>query len=52
MKNIKIKGAAILLSFLLEGTLTAQVGKPFIHDPSTIVECDESITHLEQAEGD
>src|SRR4249919_3688340 len=40
MKNIKIKGAAVLLSFFLAGTLMAQVGKPFIHDPSTIVECD------------
>src|SRR5213592_3784606 len=40
MKNIKIKGAAILLSLFFAGTLMAQVGKPFIHDPSTIVECD------------
>ena len=32
-------GATALLSVLLTGTVMAQVGKPFIHDPSTIMEC-------------
>jgi arabinan endo-1,5-alpha-L-arabinosidase len=40
MKKNKIVGAAALLSLLLTGTAIAQVGKPFIHDPSTIVECE------------
>jgi len=40
MKQIKILGATALLSVLLTGTVMAQVGKPFIHDPSTIMECD------------
>lgn len=40
MKRIKILGSISLLSLLLTGTITAQVGKPFIHDPSTIVECE------------
>lgn len=35
-----ILGTTALLSALLTGTLSAQVGKPFIHDPSTIMECD------------
>lgn len=30
----------LFLSVLLSTTVLAQVGKPFIHDPSTIVECD------------
>src|SRR5512147_630859 len=38
--KIKILVAASLLSVWLTGTVMAQVGKPFIHDPSTIVECD------------
>ena len=38
--RIKIMGAIALLSVLLTGTVMAQVGKPFIHDPSTIMECD------------
>lgn len=38
--KFKITGAAVLLSFLLAGTVNAQIGKPFIHDPSTIMECD------------
>jgi arabinan endo-1,5-alpha-L-arabinosidase len=38
--KITIIGAAALLSLLLTGTVAAQVGKPFIHDPSTIMECD------------
>jgi len=29
-----------LLSIALTGNLLAQIGKPFIHDPSTIMECD------------
>jgi arabinan endo-1,5-alpha-L-arabinosidase len=40
MKEIKIKAAIVFLSLFLAGTLIAQTGKPFIHDPSTIVECD------------
>lgn len=41
MKTIIIKmGATALLSICSAVTLTAQVGKPFIHDPSTIMECD------------
>src|SRR6185295_1634230 len=40
MKNSKVKYTATILSLLLTGTLMAQVGKPFIHDPSTIVECE------------
>lgn len=37
--KIKIWGAAALISLLFNGTMMAQTGKPFIHDPSTIVEC-------------
>ena len=37
--RIKIIGAIALL-VLSSGTLIAQVGKPFIHDPSTITECE------------
>ncbi|HNT94054.1 MAG TPA: family 43 glycosylhydrolase [Bacteroidales bacterium] len=41
MKTIIIKmGVTTLLSVCLAATLTAQIGKPFIHDPSTIMECD------------
>lgn len=41
MKIIIIKLAATgLFSMLLAGTGIAQVGKPFIHDPSTIMECE------------
>lgn len=29
-----------MLSLTITGTVSAQIGKPFIHDPSTIVECD------------
>jgi len=39
LKN-KIVGATALLSLSLAGTVMAQVGKPFIHDPSTIQECE------------
>jgi len=38
--RIKIIGATALLSTLLTGTVIAQIGKPFIHDPSTIMECE------------
>jgi arabinan endo-1,5-alpha-L-arabinosidase len=38
--KIKITGAIALLSVLFTGTAIAQVGKPFIHDPSTIMECE------------
>jgi len=40
MKQIRILGSIALLSILLTGSAIAQVGKPFIHDPSTIMECD------------
>jgi arabinan endo-1,5-alpha-L-arabinosidase len=40
MKRMKIIGITSLLAILITQTLIAQVGKPFIHDPSTIVECD------------
>lgn len=33
-----IKTALVILSFVTAGTIEAQVGKPFIHDPSTIME--------------
>ena len=38
--QIKTWGTTALFSALLTGTLSAQVGKPFIHDPSTIMKCD------------
>src|SRR6185437_3953863 len=38
--KIKIIGTIALFSVLSTGTVVAQVGKPFIHDPSTITECD------------
>jgi len=40
MKKISKIIAATLFSASLTGTLTAQVGEPFIHDPSTIMECE------------
>ena len=39
MRN-KILNTAALFTLFLAGTATAQTGKPFIHDPSTIMECD------------
>jgi arabinan endo-1,5-alpha-L-arabinosidase len=39
MKRMKIIGITAL-AVLITQTLPAQVGKPFIHDPSTIVECE------------
>jgi arabinan endo-1,5-alpha-L-arabinosidase len=38
--SIKILAILSMLFMGLSGTLTAQIGKPFIHDPSTIAECD------------
>jgi arabinan endo-1,5-alpha-L-arabinosidase len=38
--KFNIKGVALLVSFLSTGAVGAQVGKPFIHDPSTIMECE------------
>lgn len=38
--HIKFLGTLALFSAFFYGTLSAQVGKPFIHDPSTIVQCD------------
>jgi arabinan endo-1,5-alpha-L-arabinosidase len=35
-----IVGATALFSVCFTGTTNAQVGKPFIHDPSTIVKCE------------
>jgi arabinan endo-1,5-alpha-L-arabinosidase len=40
MKKNTILGATALLLVLLSTTVMAQIGKPFIHDPSTIMECD------------
>lgn len=33
-------GAATLLSLLISEKATAQIGEPYIHDPSTIMECE------------
>ena len=38
-KNI-IKGFGALVGIMLSQSAMAQIGAPFIHDPSTIVECD------------
>ncbi|MBN1768479.1 MAG: family 43 glycosylhydrolase [Prolixibacteraceae bacterium] len=40
MKRINILGTIALLSMLIAQTAMAQIGNPFIHDPSTIMECD------------
>lgn len=40
MKRMTIVGLAALVAVLIAQTTIAQIGKPFIHDPSTIVECD------------
>jgi arabinan endo-1,5-alpha-L-arabinosidase len=40
MKQINILGVTALLFLFLSTAAFAQVGKPFIHDPSTIMECD------------
>src|SRR5687767_15833910 len=39
MKRMKITITALLV-VLITQTVIAQVGRPFIHDPSTIIECD------------
>lgn len=38
--KVKVISAIVLLSLLFAGNAIAQIGKPFIHDPSTIAECD------------
>lgn len=38
--NTKTLFVLALLSALISGAANAQVGRPFIHDPSTIMECD------------
>ena len=48
MKGIKIIGVTLLFTIFLQ-TAKAQIGKPFIHDPSTNVECDGKYTPLAQA---
>ena len=40
MKRINTIGLIAILSITITQGLRAQIGKPFIHDPSTIVECD------------
>ncbi|MGZ3754095.1 MAG: family 43 glycosylhydrolase [Mucilaginibacter sp.] len=40
MKRMKIIGLTAFFVASITQALIAQVGKPFIHDPSTIVECD------------
>lgn len=38
--RVKILSTTALLLMLFSTTMMAQIGKPFIHDPSTIMECD------------
>lgn len=38
-----IKTVLLILSIVTTATLEAQIGKPFIHDPSTIMESDGNI---------
>jgi arabinan endo-1,5-alpha-L-arabinosidase len=40
MKRITIMGITTLSAILITQIVIAQAGKPFIHDPSTIVECE------------
>jgi arabinan endo-1,5-alpha-L-arabinosidase len=40
MKSKIYMGVIAFLFLSITGTVTAQIGKPFIHDPSTIMECD------------
>ena len=41
MKTLyKLKASIAITCMFIAATMTAQVGRPFIHDPSTIVECD------------
>ena len=37
MKILRLTGVLVMS---ITNTLIAQIGKPFIHDPSTVVECD------------
>ena len=41
---------ATLLSLLISEKATAQIGEPYIHDPSTIMECEGNITPSVQVE--
>lgn len=47
-KTISVGALCALLS-CASLQASAQVGEPFIHDPSTIAECDGNITPSEQA---
>ena len=38
--KVKVISVIGLFSILFAGKVIAQIGKPFIHDPSTIAECD------------
>jgi arabinan endo-1,5-alpha-L-arabinosidase len=40
MKKMKVSCITALITVLTAHAVIAQVGKPFIHDPSTIVECE------------
>lgn len=40
MIRMRLTGLTVLVAILISQTATAQIGKPFIHDPSTVVECD------------
>ena len=40
MKDILIKSVAVAAISLMAARANAQTGNPYIHDPSTIVECD------------
>ncbi len=40
MNRTKIIGLTVVFATVLTQTTMAQIGKPFIHDPSTIVECE------------
>lgn len=40
MRILANLGTAALLAFMTAATASAQAGSPFIHDPSSIVECD------------
>lgn len=43
VKNRWIVAVAFMSAFLVD-TVVAQVGKPFIHDPSTIMECEAMLS--------
>ena len=40
MKRMNVTGLTTLFALLITQTVLAQVGRPFIHDPSTVAECD------------